>query len=124
MKSMKLFISAITLIFFFTSSAMAQENILTDEQKAKFKEHIKESFERLDLSEEQQQKFKEITKKYVLQVKTLKTSNHSKTTKIKEFKSIIDAKSKEMKALLSAEQYKIYETIQKERIKKLKENRK
>lgn len=120
MKSMKLFISVITLIFF-TSSAMTQESKLTDAQKAKFKEHLKESFEKLDLSEEQKQKFKEITKKYALQMKTLKTSGQSKPTKIEEFKSIIGSKNKEVKVLLSDEQYIVYEEIQKERLEKFKQ---
>ena len=122
MKSIKVFISIITLTFF-ASITTAQERTLTDEQKTKIKEHLKESFEKLDLSEEQKLKFKEITKKYVLQMKTLKNSNQSKSKKIQEFKTIIEFKNKEMKELLSSEQYNVYEETQKERIKAMKENR-
>lgn len=122
MKSIKVFISIITLTFF-ASITTAQEWTLTDEQKTKIKEHLKESFEILDLSEEQKLKFKEITKKYVLQMKTLKNSNQSKSKKIQEFKTIIEFKNKEMKELLSSEQYNVYEETQKERIKAMKENR-
>jgi len=122
MKSIKVFISIITLTFF-ASITTAQERTLTDEQKTKIKEHLKESFEILDLSEEQKLKFKEITKKYVLQMKTLKNSNQSKSKKIQEFKTIIEFKNKEMKELLSSEQYNVYEETQKERIKAMKENR-
>lgn len=122
MKSIKVFISIITLTFF-ASITTAQERTLTDEQKTKIKEHLKESFEILDLSEEQKLKFKEITKKYVFQMKTLKNSNQSKSKKIQEFKTIIEFKNKEMKELLSSEQYNVYEETQKERIKAMKENR-
>lgn len=122
MKSIKVFISIITLTFF-ASITTAQERTLTDEQKTKIKEHFKESFEILDLSEEQKLKFKEITKKYVFQMKTLKNSNQSKSKKIQEFKTIIEFKNKEMKELLSSEQYNVYEETQKERIKAMKENR-
>jgi len=117
---MKLFIGVIALILF-TSSAITQERLLTDEQKAKLKEHLKESYEKLDLSEKQKQTFKETTLKYLLQIKTLKDSNQPKTAKVKELKSIIDAKNKEMKTLLSANQYKVYEATQNERLNKLKQ---
>lgn len=109
----------VAIVMFVSSFGIAQETSLNNEQKATLKAHFKESFEKLDLSEEQKPKFKEISKKYALQIKTLKTSDQSKTAKEKEFKSIIAAKNKEMKALLSAEQYNIYEETQKERLKKL-----
>jgi len=112
-------IFVIAIVMFVNSSVIAQETTLNDEQKAKIKVHFKESFEKLDLYEEQKPKFKEITKKYALQLKTLKNSDNSKSTKEQEFKSIINSKNKEMKALLSAEQYKFYEETQKERLKKL-----
>ena len=118
MKTLKhIFVIAIALLM--SSSVMAQEGTLTDEQQAKLKAHLQESFEKLNLSEEQKPKFKEITKKYALQLKTLKNSDKSKSTKEQEFKSIIDSKNKEMKDLLSAEQYKVYKETQKERLRKL-----
>jgi len=117
---MKLFISAIALILF-ASSAMAQERKLTEIQKATFKEHLKASFEKLDLTEEQKPKFTEFTLKYLLQIKTLKAGDQPKTAKVEKFKSIIDAKNKEMKTLLSANQYKVYEATQNERLNKLKQ---
>ena len=118
MKTLKQ-IFVIAIVMFVSSSVIAQETTLNDEQKAKLKAHLQESFEKLNLSEEQKPKFKEITKKYALQLKNLKNSDKSKSTKEQEFKSIINSKNKEMKALLSAEQYKVYEETQKERLRKL-----
>lgn len=123
MKTLKQ-IFVIAIVMFVSSSVIAQETTLNDEQKAKLKAHLQESFEKLNLSEEQKPKFKEITKKYAAQMKTLKTSNKRKFVKLKEFKSIIDSKNKEMKALLSTEQYVVYEEMQKERLQKMKEKRK
>ena len=56
-------------------------------------------------------------------MKTLKTSGKSKFAKYNELKSIIGSKNKEMKALLSAEQFKIYKETQREIQKKIKEKR-
>ncbi|WP_103070849.1 hypothetical protein [Aquimarina sediminis] len=112
-------IITILLLTLFNVASYAQERQLTEEQKEKLKVHLQKSFEKLDLSEEQKPEFKAITKKYALQVKTLRNSNESKSAKYNELKSIISAKNKEMKALLSADQYIVYEATQKERRKKL-----
>ncbi len=109
-------IITILLLTLFNVASYAQERQLTEEQKEQVKEQY---FEKLDLSEEQQPKFEEITKKYALQLKTLKNSDKSKSNKEQKFKLIIDSKNKEMKAFLSAKQYKVYEETQKERLKKL-----
>ena len=97
---------------------------LTEEQKVQVKEQLEQYFEKLDLSEEQKPTFEEITKKYALQIKTLKTNDKGRFAKYKEFKSIKRSKNKEMKSLLSDEQYKIYIKTQKEIQKKMKEKRK
>ena len=112
-------IITILLLTLFNVASYAQERQLTEEQKEKLKVHLQKSFEKLDLSEEQKPEFKAITKKYALQVKTLRNSNEGKSAKYNELKSIIVTKNKEMKALLSADQYIVYEATQKERRKKL-----
>ena len=52
---------------------------------------------------------------------TLRKSDQRRLVKVKEFTSIIDSKNKEMKNLLSNEQYKVYEIrqskTQRERLK-------
>ena len=116
-------IITILLLTLFNVASYAQERQLTEEQKEQVKEQLEQYFEKLDLSEEQKSKFEEITKKYVLHMKTLKTSGKSKFAKYKEYKSINGSKNKEMKALLSAEQFKIYQKTQKEIQKKIQETR-
>ena len=116
-------IITILLLTLLNVTSYAQERQLTIEQKEQVKEQLEQYFEKLDLSEEQKQKFEEITKKYALQMKTLKISGKSKFANYKEYKSIKGSKNKEMKALLSAEQFKIYQKTQKEIQKKIKEKR-
>lgn len=116
--------SIVVIVMFVSTMSFAQDRELTEEQKEQVKEQLALYFEKLDLSEEQQSKFEEITKKYALQMKTLKASGKSKFAKYKEFKSIKSSKNKEMKTLLSAEQYKIYQNTQKEIQKKMNEKRK
>ena len=88
--------------------------------------NLKESFEELDLIDSQKLAFTEITVKFALQMSTLRKSDQRRLVKVKEFTSIIDSKNKEMKNLLSNEQYKVYEIrqskTQRERLKMVMEN--
>jgi len=113
--------SMVVVVLLVSTIAFAQDRILTKEQKEQVKEQLAQYFEKLELSEEQKPKFEEITNKYALQMKTLKTSGKSKFAKYKEYKSIKRSKNKEMKTLLSAEQYKVYKETQKEIQNKMKE---
>jgi uncharacterized protein (DUF2461 family) len=116
--------SIVVIVMFVSTMSFAQDRELTEEQKEQVKEQLEKYFEKLDLSEEQKPIFEEITKKYALQMKILKTSDQGRFAKYKEYKSIVGSKNKEMKTLLSAEQYKIYKKTQKEIQKKMKEKRK
>lgn len=116
--------SIVVVVLLVSTMSFAQDRKLTEEQKEQVKEQLEQYFEKLDLSKEQKPKFEDITNKYALQMKTLTTSGKSKFAKYKEYKLIKKSKSKEMKALLSAEQYKVYNETQKDRQKKMKEKRK
>jgi hypothetical protein len=98
----------IGIVILMSSSLIARETVLTNKEKAKLKLQLTEYFEELDLSEEQKPKFKEIVKKYALQMKTLKISDNRKFAKRRKFKSIKKSKNKEMKVLLNTEQYQVY----------------
>ncbi len=121
---MKLLKNSIVVVLLLISTiAFAQERKLTEEQQTQLKEQLEQYYEKLDLSEEQKPIFEDITKKYVLQMKALKTSTKGRFAKYREYKSIVGSKNKEMKTLLSAEQYKVYKNTQKEIQKKMKERR-
>ena len=122
-KSLK-YLFTFVFVLLISSTSIAQKKEISEEQKVKMKAQLTEYFEKLNLSETQKPKFKEITKKYAIQMKDLKDSDKGRLSKYKEYKSIKKAKNKEMKTLLSQDQYDIYEEIQKEMQQKMKEKRK
>lgn len=93
-------------------------------QRKNLSGQFSEYSERLNLTEEQRPKFIEITQKYTGQLKALKDSSKSRFSKYRDYKKIVKNRNKEMKALLSSQQYEVYLEVQKEIQKKMKENRK
>ncbi|WP_299556011.1 hypothetical protein [Seonamhaeicola sp.] len=116
-----LILAVITLI---GSTAVAQQNELTEAQSTQMETQIKAQSEKLDLSEDQKKTYEDITKKYGLEMINLKESGKGRLSKYKAYKSIIENKNKEMKALLSEEQYATYEEIQEEMQKRMKKRNK
>jgi len=104
--------------------ALAQDSKLTEEQGVQMEAQLSEYNSKLNLSQEQQPKFEEITVKYGKQMMELKESNKGRLSKYKEFKSIRKNKNEEMEALLSEEQYGTYLMIQEEMQQKMKEKNK
>lgn len=96
-----------------------QRSKLLEQYGGEFAEYL----ERLDLSEEQKPQYIEISKRYGDELKQLKNSSKSRLSKYRAYKSIQKNKNNEMKALLSKEQYTVYEEIQEEVQKKIKEKR-
>jgi len=73
----------------------------------------------MQLDESQKPVFLSISKKYGHHLMELKDSKKSKWSKYRKMKSLIKSRNKEMKKLLSNEQYKIYLDKQKEMQKKM-----
>ena len=104
---------------FYLENKRQQRNNLLENHEGEFAEYL----ERLELSEEQRPQYIEISKRYGEQLKQLKNSSKSRLSKYRAYKSIQKNKNAEMKSLLSKEQYKVYEEIQEEVQKKIKEKR-
>ena len=125
MKSLKV-LSIFFAIFFLGTNinfAQAQEMELTDEQKEEMAQNLEEFNEVLKLSEEQKTEFAAITKKYAKQMKAVKDEGGSKLSMYKKVKSIRKDRNKEMKGVLTEEQYDAYLEKQKEIQKKMKEKK-
>lgn len=120
MNTVKTFLSLILLVLVSTSSFSQDSNSSKEEVKL----YLETYFEHLDLTSDQKVEFTFISKKYGSQLKELKSSDASGLSKYKTYKKIQKSKSKDMEALLSPEQFKIYEKTQKEIEKKIKEQRK
>lgn len=125
MKSLKILSLFLALFFISTNMIIAQSKgaNLTEEQKEELKKNLEEYAAALNLSEEQKPQFEEITKKYADQMKVVKDSGGSRLSKFRKVKSIRKNKNKEMKKLLSKEQYEVYLDKQEEMQKKMKEKR-
>ena len=122
MKSLKKISLYFALFLFSYNACFSQTNIsnLNDEQKAEIKKDMKEFAASLQLTEEQKPDFVAISKKYGNKMMALKESNSSKWSKYRKVRSINKSRKKEMKKLLSSDQYKTYVKKHEELQKKMK----
>ena len=124
MNSTNLHLSVI-LLCIFTSGVMGQERKLTDAQKEKLELRITETFERINLSNDQKQILKGMNNQYVSQMKAIRNSDISNDDKVKDLKAMLDKRNQEIKGVLSTEQYQFYKETQNRRrqnFKNLKES--
>ncbi len=121
MKSMKI-MSLSLLLLFASHFATAQTDTpkLSQEQKEALKENIESFVTALDLTEEQKEEFVSIKKKYAHEMAALKESDKSRMAKYQEVKGLRKAQNKEMKEILTEEQYDLFLEKQKEIQKKMK----
>ncbi|OJJ16957.1 hypothetical protein BKI52_30025 [marine bacterium AO1-C] len=120
-KTISLFAMLLISIFYCYQTSYAQQaNGISAEQKAKVKAQIAEDIAKLSLNDGQKKSYKDITIKYVKQFQGLKNSSSGRFAKYRKFKSIISAKNKEMKKVLSKPQYQIYLDTQEKRIEEMK----
>lgn len=83
-------------------------NETTPEERAQMQtDYMKES---LTLSDEQVPKIHEINLKYSLKMQNAYNSGGGKLQRLKKMKGVSTEKDKEMKSVLNAEQYSVYET--------------
>ncbi|WP_310555671.1 hypothetical protein [Flavobacterium sp.] len=115
MKNSKFTFLIIALLIFFSAEIIAQET----DKRAEMIAQMKSTIEKLNLSTEQEVKFKEISKTFVMKAKEVKESDQNKRDKFKALKAMKDQKNIEMKALLSSEQYEDYLKIMEDRKKKV-----
>ena len=112
------------VLLFFSTVTIAQQSDFPSSDKDMMKEQFAADLERLDLSEEQKSDYLEISRRYGEQMMALRDSGAGRMAKFQELKSIRKDKDKEMKALLSKDQYAIYKDIQEARQQLMRESRK
>ena len=110
----------LTFALLFTVTLASAQDYETENNQI-YQDILEEQLENLNLTQDQEQKFIEISKKYEEKVVALKTKNVSKRTKFGELKNIQNDKDKEVEALLEEEQFKIYKDLQKSNQNKMKE---
>ncbi|MDJ1496643.1 hypothetical protein QNI19_27165 [Cytophagaceae bacterium DM2B3-1] len=118
-----LIISSLTLLTLLPVGQVSAQSKLTEEQKQELKARYEAYKERLNLSEDQSVKVESINRTYFEQLATLRNSDDSKLSKYRKYKDIKSTRDRQMKAVLDKEQYKTYESFQKEMKEEFKENR-
>jgi len=109
------------LTIFFTG-AQAQSR-MTEEQKQEARGRYEAYKTRLNLTEDQQEKVKTINTEFFEGLAPLRSSTESRLSKYRKYKTLKNTKDKQMKEVLTADQYKAYEQFQAEMKEEFKENR-
>jgi len=125
MKSLKIMSLSFILFIIGSNVSLAQDGgaQLSEEQKEEIAQNLEEFFASLDLSNDQQSEFESITIKYAEQMKAVRDEGGGRMQKFKKIKSIRNDKNKEMKDLLSKNQYKLYLEKQEEMQKEMRNRR-
>ncbi|UYQ91970.1 hypothetical protein MKQ68_17945 [Chitinophaga horti] len=96
---------------------------LTEAQKKELKAKMDAYKARLKLTEQQQPKFEAVNLQYAEAIASLRNDNGSRMSKLKKLKAATNKRDQEMKAILSAEQYKIFKAHQEEAKKHVRAGR-
>ncbi len=112
----------LSISLFCVGPILGQGNMaeLSDGQREEMQEEMQVLIDSMKLTEAEKYDFIRIAKKYSNKLLALKGSDASRFSKYRQFKSISKARNKEMKKLLSAEQYTMYLEKQKEMQAKMK----
>jgi hypothetical protein len=113
---------SLTLAILLSATVLAQSK-LTDEQKNEAKAKYEEYKQKLNLNDTQSKKVDAINTTYFEGIAELKSSNASKLSKYKKFKSLSSERDKQMKDVLTKDQYKMYKEQQHERKDEFKQRR-
>ena len=112
----------LVLVTLVAVQASAQSK-MTDEQKKEAKARYQEYKEKLNLTDDQSKKVDAINSTWFEGIGALKKSDESKLKKYKKLKSLNAERDKQMKAVLTKEQFKIYKQQQEERKEAFKQRR-
>lgn len=112
----------LVVVTLFSGSTYAQSK-MTEEQKKEAKARHEAYKQKLNLTEEQSKNVEAINTTYFEGLNQLKNSGASKLSKYKKYKALTNEKDKQMKEVLTKEQFKIYKEYQAEMKEEFKNNR-
>jgi hypothetical protein len=119
---MKTLLMILSIVIAASGSTFGQ-NRMTQSEKEEAKARYKAYTERLNLNEEQKPIVEEINMTYFNALSKLKNSNGSRMEKFRTFKDVSSTRDKEMKKVLTKEQYGIYKENQQEQRDNFRERR-
>jgi hypothetical protein len=120
-KSFPFFLLISMLFLFKTASA---QNQLSEDQKNETMERYKANMAALNLTEEQKPKVEVIERTFFDAVGSLRNSGSSKMQKYQTFKTISKNRDKQMKEVLTKDQYRIFKDNQEAAKRNLRQRRK
>lgn len=123
MKLHQLTFTALLFIGLSTAAYAQDRPNLPEDQKQELVNFQQESKERLKLTAQQEEPFREISTRYFREFRDVKKSDLRVTEKFRKVKDIQDRKDAEMKALLTEAQYATYLVIQQERRDRMQQKR-
>lgn len=115
MKLLKLTFAAVLFTALSVTGHAQDRPNLPRDQMQELVNYQQENVERLKLTPEQQEPFKEISTRYYREFRDVKKSDERVTEKFRKIKENQENKDAEVKKLLTGEQYATYLTIQQER---------
>ena len=122
---MKRIIKLTLVLILATGAAVgaSAQSKMTEEQKKETKAKYQEYKEKLNLTEDQSKKVDAINSTWFEGIAELRNSSSSKMAKYKRYKSLNADKDKQMKEVLTKEQFKTYKQQQKEMKSDFKQRR-
>lgn len=120
----KIMVLSFLLMLSVFSFAQTGKGRFSEEEKKELLAKMEEYRARLNLSEEQEAKVEKINEGFFKELSALKQSDEGKLAKYRKFKSAKSSKDKQMKEVLNADQYKIYQQMQTDMKKEMKKKRK
>ena len=122
---MKKIINIAVMLLFVTLTAnhASAQSKMTEEQKKEARARYQEYKEKLNLTDDQSGKVDAINTTWFEGISALKNSDDSKLAKYKKLKSLNADRDKQMKAVLTKDQFKIYKQQQEERKEAFKQRR-
>jgi hypothetical protein len=115
-------ITAMLVLVILAANASAQSR-MTEDRKAEVKAKYQEQKQKLNLNEDQSKKVDAINTTWFEGITDLKKSTESKLAKRNKFKSLNSTRDKQMKDVLTKDQFKIYKQNQKEMKEEFKQRR-
>jgi Spy/CpxP family protein refolding chaperone len=116
-------IAVLLLLTTITVNNASAQSKMTDEQKKEAKARYQEYKEKLNLTDDQSKKVDAINSTWFEGITALKNAEGPKLAKYKKLKSLNADRDKQMKAVLTKEQFKIYKQQQEERKEAFKQRR-
>jgi hypothetical protein len=111
------------LVLVIGATQVSAQSRMTEAQKAEAKAKYQELKQKLNLTEDQSKKVDAINTTWFEGIADLKQSNEPKLAKRSKFKSLNNTRNKQMKDVLTKEQFKVYRAQQKEMKEEFKQRR-